>query len=561
MNKKSIALNDLVVFLWTFVIFLAGFLPWFLHGVSEEQNRCKTFMDDVQVTLQKANGYDEALSQAGPFQGFRLSYFSTADIPDKDSRGDYEKETSLATIQANVGRYYEEKAPSLGTTYCYSVTFDQSTSLYVRYGVTSSPSVPLARAFLIYGSLAIIAVDLGYFVFTIHAFDKAMLGLKSQIRRLQSLTDSAPAPSDLLAQDDLSYLTAMIRDSRKELDLQFREAKISAEKINFILDSFSQGLVVVDASFSIMMFNKKASEIFGESPAAVLGKPLSSLSKDPLAEKNITMVLKTLIPMVYYPKIDGRIYECDINPIDYSWAKVNEKNGASMLMIDVTDAYNSAQMKRDFFANASHELKSPLTSILGYQEMLKEGIITTPQEIADANAKTIKEAKRMQKILLDMLELSSLENQDLRTIEPINVRLAIEEIVGSLEIELKEKKITLDIEGGGLVVRINEDDLDRLLRNLIENAIRYNKEGGQIWIRINPKDKTIAVEDTGIGIAEEDRSRIFERFFRVDKARSRENGGTGLGLAIAKYIANYYDYTIEVLSSLGQGSTFIVHLK
>jgi two-component system phosphate regulon sensor histidine kinase PhoR len=112
-----------------------------------------------------------------------------------------------------------------------------------------------------------------------------------------------------------------------------------------------------------------------------------------------------------------------------------------------------------------------------------------------------------------------------------------------------------------MVVGINPDDFDKLFRNLLENAIRYNKDGGSITIKMDEKAMQVAIQDTGIGIASDDQTRIFERFYRVDKARSQKNGGTGLGLAIVKYICNYYDYTIDVQSTLGFGSTFTLTLK
>jgi two-component system phosphate regulon sensor histidine kinase PhoR len=215
-------------------------------------------------------------------------------------------------------------------------------------------------------------------------------------------------------------------------------------------------------------------------------------------------------------------------------------------------------MKRDFFANASHELKSPLTAILGYQEMIEEGVLTKPEELADANKKTVEEAERMNKIIMDMLALSSLENENLRPVEKINVSRTIDDLLSLHEAEIKKKNITLIKDKGTLFAMINSDDCERLFDNMITNAIKYNKEGGLIQIKINEKERTVTILDTGIGIAKEDQSRIFERFYRVDKARSRKEMGTGLGLAIVKYIVSYYDIGLTLESTLGVGSTFVL---
>lgn len=558
MNKKKVLLNGIALFLMSFFAYFFTVFALYQNCRNDMRKETYELHENVTSLLQKEGGYDEAMADCEFNKRIRLSYFLKSGIPIADSRHSYSEETSLADLQKEVGRYYVETSKSLGETFSYTVDYHAEDGYYVRFGTRVNPTVFIARNFLFYGSAAIILLYGGYVFFSFRTFSKAILALQSQTKLLQDITEPALPDS---GDDDLLNLTMMIRDSRKKLDAEFKKQKINEQKIAFILDSFSQGLVVVDASFKIRMFNKKSAAIFSLSQEKALGGELALLEKGESVAKNLALVLKTLIPLTYYEKIDGRIYECVINPIDYSWAKFNDRNAASMLMIDVTDNYNAANMKRDFFANASHELKSPLTAILGYQEMMKEGILTSPEECSDAVNKTIKEAKRMQKIILDMLELSSLENEDLRPIEQIGVSREIAGILDSLAFEIEEKKITVELEDKPLTIGINPDDFDKLFRNLLENAIKYSKEGGKIHIAIEPKKKSVSINDTGIGIAEMDQSRIFERFYRVDKARSRENGGTGLGLAIVKYICNYYDYDIEVKSVLGVGSSFILHLR
>jgi two-component system phosphate regulon sensor histidine kinase PhoR len=159
---------------------------------------------------------------------------------------------------------------------------------------------------------------------------------------------------------------------------------------------------------------------------------------------------------------------------------------------------------------------------------------------------------------MDMLTLSSLEKEELRPVEEISVSDMIDSILPSYEVQLKTKKITVNKNKAYLIIKINYEDFYRLASNLIDNAIKYNKEGGVLTIYIDDIERSLSVSDTGIGISEADQNRIFERFYRVDKARSRSNGGTGLGLAIVKHICNYYDYKILVNSKVGQGTTFKV---
>jgi two-component system phosphate regulon sensor histidine kinase PhoR len=273
------------------------------------------------------------------------------------------------------------------------------------------------------------------------------------------------------------------------------------------------------------------------------------------------MVIHTKTPITYIEKIDGRVYQCDINPIDYVWTRntaTNQQIGASLLLIDITDDYNSGEMKKEFFANASHELKSPLTSILGYLQLIENG--TIKGEMADqAITKCIDDAHRMNKIISDMLSLSSLEKEALRPIEEIYLPSALDSIIAELSIQALSKKVEIKTSYESLTIKMNPDDFDRMVRNLIDNGIKYNKDGGKLFISVKKEERTLSIEDTGIGIDEKDQARVFERFYRVDKARSRRNGGTGLGLAIVKHICNYYDLEIKLDSEPGRGSKFTIH--
>lgn len=559
MNKKKFISSNILVILLTFLLYFVTGISVFFNMRGDVISRTDSFSDEVVSSLRSSSDFDVTMDKFRDTSWVRISYFSAGgDVPTKDSLGSYGKDTSYSLISSKANSVYFETSSVLNRPFCYKVTYLGDFGTYVRVGTMVPSSLSVSMYLLIFGSLFFLLVDGLYLFFSYRAFSRNLLALKSQIKKLQAITNSErPIEYD----DDMQFLTLMIRDTRKELDEQFKDAKTSEQKINFILDSFSQGLVVVDASCRVVMINKKASEIFGKSKTEAEGRDLTILGNVGKVEKNLSMVVKTLIPMVYYETINGRIYECDINQIDYPWTRVNEKSGASMLLIDVTENFNSQKMKRDFFANASHELKSPLTSILGYQEMIRDRIITTPAEYEDAVAKTIKEANRMKKIILDMLELSSLENEDLRPIENINASMEIDGILSNLELELKSKHIHVNFKKSNLIVGINPDDFDKLMGNLLENAIKYNIDGGKIIITVDAKKKAISVRDTGIGISEENRTRIFERFFRVDKARSRENGGTGLGLAIVKYICNYYDFRIELESKLGEGSVFTVFVK
>jgi two-component system phosphate regulon sensor histidine kinase PhoR len=563
-SKKSFISSSILVFILTFLVYFAAAMSSFFVIRNNVYSACSSFTSSTRASVASQ---EDAISLIEDFKGknqYKVTCFALEDQsyrPLYDSIGYLDESYKKEEMDNRVNSHpYIGKNTGVSSSYCYEMTYVPSADIYMRYGVIVPSSYYTNFYFLVVGSPIILAVDIAYFIISYRLFSKRMLALHSQVKKLQAITNKS---TPVEYEENLDSFPLMIRDARKELDYQFTELKESEQKIRFVMDSISQAIVVIDASDKIIMFNKKASETFSIPQDVTEGRDLHILSAntDNHIERNLSMVVKTQIPMVYYEQINGRYYECDINPVDYSWTRVNEQNGASLLMIDVTDSYNSAKMKRDFFANASHELKSPLTSILGYQEMIKSHVITTPEDIDDAITKTVKEAGRMNKIIHDMLDLSGLENEELRPIEQVSVSDAITDIISSLDVEIQAKHIEVSFKPHPLIIGINPDDFDKMARNLIENAIRYNVDGGKVYVMINPSQKTLSVKDTGIGISEDNITRIFERFYRVDKARSQKNGGTGLGLAIVKYICNYYHYKIDVKSSLGAGSTFTITMN
>ena len=322
------------------------------------------------------------------------------------------------------------------------------------------------------------------------------------------------------------------------------------------MDSIEQGILVVNIEGTIILSNKKGRDIIhiDRNDKKILD---NSFVHDIIV--NVKVVASLDRPLLFNKEIDGNIYEFNMNNIDDSFNENSDMKSVSILIVDITEKFNSEKMKRDFFANAAHELKSPLTTILGYQELIKDGALTTREEIKIANEKTIKESERMNKLIMEMLQLSSLENNNLRPIEKVDVTTELDHILSMLEEQINAKNITIIKNYQKLILKMNTEDFYNLFKNLIENAIKYNKENCEIRINIDTQNQKISVSDNGIGISDENKSRIFERFYRVDKARSRDNGGTGLGLSIVKYICNYYDFKIEVKSKVSEGSEFTIY--
>ena len=234
-----------------------------------------------------------------------------------------------------------------------------------------------------------------------------------------------------------------------------------------------------------------------------------------------------------------------------SWSSATNSHVA-LLMVDVTLQENMNSLKREFFANASHELKSPLTSIIGYQQLIQQGILTTSEEIQDATLRTIKEAQRMNKLIIEMLDLSRLENNVQTILEDVKISKIINDCLQELTPSIEKKNIEIDLNLDDVTITTSQSDLYKLIKNILDNAIIYNNENGKIIIIL--KNNELTISDTGVGISKEDLEHIFERFYRVDKTRSKESSGTGLGLSIVKHICILYGYKINIESQIGIGT-------
>lgn len=220
-------------------------------------------------------------------------------------------------------------------------------------------------------------------------------------------------------------------------------------------------------------------------------------------------------------------------------------------------------VRQEFFSNASHELKTPLTSVRGYVELLENDMAANEEMKKDFLGRIKKETENMTNLINDILMISRLETKEAEvTLSEVRLAPLVKEVCTSLEPLAREYQVKITTDCRPITLYANNQQLRELFSNLITNAIKYNKQEGRVWVTVTTEadEVIIIVEDTGVGIPEDAKQRIFERFYRVDKGRSKKVGGTGLGLSIVKHIVNYYSGSIEVESKIGEGTKFMVHL-
>jgi two-component system phosphate regulon sensor histidine kinase PhoR len=365
---------------------------------------------------------------------------------------------------------------------------------------------------------------------------------------------------------EMDRLRGAIDDAAEELGGRFDAMADHAAKLDAILDNTQNSIIGLDAHGNILLINNAARKRFNVRPGEeVRGHSLLKVVRNAqingLVERSIRDNSRSETEIVFRQGDDDRILKVFVKPLDLE-ARVAGDLDTIVYINDVTELRNLEKVRTDFASNVTHELKTPLTSIRGFIETLKDGAIRDPA-VASGFLDIIDiEAERLHALIQDVLYLSEIESGRKES-DPgsCDVGAQIEEVVRLLEKEAE--KYGVRVAKGpteGVRVRANPDRIRQMLINLVGNAIKYNKPGGSVTVSClrTAEGAVVSVKDTGIGIEKKHLGRIFERFYRVDAGRSRDVGGTGLGLAIVKHIAQLYGGAVRVESAPGEGSEFTV---
>jgi two-component system phosphate regulon sensor histidine kinase PhoR len=367
--------------------------------------------------------------------------------------------------------------------------------------------------------------------------------------------------------EEIGGIAALMNEMAERLDDRIRAEVRQINEQEAVFSSMVEGLVVVDPAERVTRINRSAARFLGVEPEAVLGKSIQEIVRSPYLQEFVAKTLSTA------ESVEGDIVIRGEHGDRFLQAHgalllddEGKKMGAVVVLNDVTRLQRLEGVRRDFVANVSHELKTPITSIKGFVETLREGAIRRPAEAEKFLEIVAKQADRLNSIIEDLLLLSRVE-QDAReakvALENAPVKGVILEAVHVCEPKARVKDIRIAVDcPDGLAARINAALLEQAIINLIDNAIKYSEPGCPVSIDAEElsNEVVIRVADKGCGIEAEHLSRIFERFYRVDKARSRKLGGTGLGLSIVRHIVQAHDGTVTVESAPGAGTTFSIHL-
>ena len=354
--------------------------------------------------------------------------------------------------------------------------------------------------------------------------------------------------------EELRPLLVRVDDQNRQIASQVQELKERHEEYLTITENMKDGLLIASQT-EVLSINKAAQLLFQVQKEGCIRKPISSVSRN----KELINALNTALNGTYNEtvlQIRDRSYQLLANPVRIS----GKIYGAVILVWDITEKKEAEKLRKEFSANVSHELKTPLMSISGYAELIENGLVQE-NDIPEFAARIHQEANRLTDLVRDIIQLSRLEDgtQSFPK-EKVNIYEMTQDIMRDLTHPAKKKNVQMSLHGGTAEIVGVRHMLYEMLYNLMDNGIKYNKENGKLDTRVwTTLDKIYwQVQDTGIGILPEDQERIYERFYRVDKSHSRkseDDGGTGLGLSIVKHGAAMHQATINTESQLGKGTT------
>ncbi|OBZ13277.1 two-component system histidine kinase PnpS [Bacillus sp. FJAT-26390] len=366
-------------------------------------------------------------------------------------------------------------------------------------------------------------------------------------------------------QDEIGELGNAINAMADSLQVQMTRIQQNENQLESVLDNMINGIVMIDRGGKIVLMNRRAEEVLGFSARELVGRHYAEAKQQYELSQMIQEGLKSKQHLreeitFYFP--EERLLELNLVPIH---PEGNEFSGVLLVLQDVSAIRRLERMRSEFVANVSHELKTPITAVKGFAETLLGGAVNDEETARSFLQIIFDESDRLNRLIGDILELSKIESRRVPLVfSPVEVDSFVEKSIRLMESEASRKNIelTMNIEPG-LYVEADEDRLRQIIMNLLSNGINYTPEGGKVSLKVEGLGDDhirIQITDSGIGIPKKDLPRIFERFYRVDKARSRSSGGTGLGLSIVKHLVELHKGTISVTSAVGVGSTFTIEL-
>lgn len=542
---RAVCLISLWVFAASVVIIM-----WVLYDYYSETQR----MQLKRQTEQVAEGVElcgmEYLTRLAA-EDYRITYI------DRDGTVLYDNKSDAAKLENHKDR--EEVAQAYETGYGESARFSEiltQRQIYEAKKLSDGRVIRLSDTQYTVFTLFMSMMQPILIVALITIVAALILSYRVSARIVKPLND--PDLKGNLTKNGYRELAPLLnRMENQQRQISFHTAELKRKQLEFeaATKNMKEGLILLNPQGVILSMNRSAANLLKAGKYTV-GKDIHALQNTEKLTELLGQSLQGVHAETIWEMGDSS-YQCNASPV----ISEGEVTAVAFLLFDVTEKEKAEQMRREFTANVSHELKTPLQTISGYAELLSNGIVKA-EDVPRFSAQIYTESKRMIRLVEDIIKLSHLdEGADDMKRESTDLFVLAGAVIESLASEAEKADIKIELRGESAVIYGIPQLLESIVYNLCDNAIKYNRKGGTVCVTVKNEENNVvlSVADTGIGIPTEDKERIFERFYRVDKSRSKEIGGTGLGLSIVKHAARLHGADITVDSTLGKGTTVAVN--
>ncbi|MGD9910709.1 MAG: sensor histidine kinase [Candidatus Izemoplasmatales bacterium] len=558
--RRRLSFQFALVIILSILIFILGssyLVQQNLNQVSELN--LNQYLSMIQTDIDAGYTVDEIVLKYEDSNDYlRITFMDSTGVVLKDSLAeDLENHLTRPEFQ-NLGTAYIRHSATLNKDMMYLAT-QINDNLYLRVAIPISSVLPFLNDFIgftiIVGLLLVVLS-----IFLVSQLTKSALRPLKELRTILTSVYTGEYIEIMPVEkyEEINDMINEINDISRLISSNIVSLNQEKEKNDFLLNHMNQGLCVLDKEGHIILVNQFIRDLFLFKEPLELRKDYLYLFRNQVIQKAIESAYLTQTNTSCLIQVQKEFYSVMVSYLPESF---DHQPNVVLIFTDVTMVKDIETLKRDFFVNASHELKSPLTSIMGSAELITSKMVTDQATIQDLMNRILEESSRMNRLVMDMLSLSKYENQ-LAPVEEemVNLKTVLEEIKQSITQKLDQKKMTYIQNAENLTYLANHEHMTEVFRNLIDNAIQYGNNGGTIKVTLKHTQQSIvfSVEDDGIGIPKTEQARVFERFYRVDKARSKKSGGTGLGLSIVKHICMLYQARIELESSEGKGTTITI---
>lgn len=541
---RTIFVVAVSIFLASALLFMTVLYDYF-SGIQQSQLR-------MQIDLASQGVEDEGLDylQNLTIKDYRVTWIGT------DGKVLYDSVSDIDEMENHFER--EEVKEALSEGYGASSRYSSTLTQRYLYGAKRLPDGTVIRLSVTQNSLLILTLGMLQpimVIFVIAIILSAFLASRLSRKIVKPLNEiDLDKPLDNDGYDELSPLLRRIDVQQKEIGRQSEELKQKQKELEVMTSAMSEGIILLNSRGTILSINKAAAKLFG-TDCFCIGEDIVSINR--------SLELAQLLNKAKAGKHSEQVAEFGNGQYQMMASPVISDDivsGIVLLLLDVTEKEKAEQLRREFTANVSHELKTPLHTISGSAELLANGMVKA-EDISVFSSRIYSEAQRMIQLVEDIIRLSHLdEGAENMKWDKVNLYRIAEETVKSLTDEAANAKIKLKLCGEAVSINGIKQLIQEIIYNLCDNAIKYNRRDGSVSVEVKDMDDfaIVSVSDTGIGIPTEHQERIFERFYRVDKSHSKEIGGTGLGLSIVKHAAKLHNAEIELHSIVNKGTDITI---